>query len=507
MGNAQRPWRSVVVGILFALAATAICFIVFWQILRAVSPERQYVVLSSAYVPAILLGGAIAAVLLTVLFVNVVERLQQRTIQRVIAATRRLSSGNLTNMPFVAGDGEMALVSNALNVLRSRLLSQMELIDRQRRMLESLVDHLREGVVVARSDGRIALINPTAIHLLNLSPHGGADERAFLGRHVEACIPQHALQQLLVGPLDAPGSDASHSQGGPRYTGDTATRLEVQSSSGTAYLLARVSELLLAEPTEGETDAAVGRVVVLTDITELQRTIQMRTDFVANASHELRTPLSTIRAAIETLLTMDLLTEGPAATQFLTKIDRQSLRLQQMVADLLDLSRIESPTERFEPEPVDCRKWLSDMQARFVDRLERKGLHWETTVEPVDLTTVLVNPHLLRLALDNLVDNATKFTEAGGTIHVRICALRDEIEISVEDNGCGIPEQDQQRVFERFYQVERARSGPERGTGLGLSIVRHAVGAMHGRVQLESKPGEGTSVRMRIPAVRPAAAI
>ena len=257
------------------------------------------------------------------------------------------------------------------------------------------------------------------------------------------------------------------------------------------------SDMPLADAARGS--AATGRVVVLTDITELQRTIELRTDFVANASHELRTPLATICAAVETLLTMDLTAEKPAAEQFLEKIARQGQRLQQMVSDLLDLSRLASPAERFEPEELDVGRLIDDLHDRFAAALERKGLHWETGVEPRDFVTIRANPQLLRLVLDNLVDNAVKFTKPGGHVGVYMRGTAGETRIEVRDDGCGIPSEDRERVFERFYQVQRSRSGPERGTGLGLSIVRHAVTALQGAVRLESEPGRGTRVLVTVP--------
>jgi len=421
-------------------------------------------------------------------------RWRQRLMQRVIDTARRLSSGELESVPEVPGEDELAVLSANLSAVRSRLVAQVEMIERQRSMLASLVNQLQEGVIVARGDGRIALLNPTAVQLLNLAV-GAKGGEALVGRTVEACIPQHALQRLLVGDsghVTAPSRPAA--SGGDR-TADA--RLEVQSPAGTVHLLARASDLVLADPAGGP--ESTGRVVVLMDITQLQRTVQMRTDFVANASHELRTPLSTIRAAVETLLTMDLVKEGPAARQFLAKIDRQSGRLEQMVKDLLDLSRIESPTERFMLEPIEVRRLLADLQGRFGDALERQQLHWDTRVEPPDLVHVRVNPHLVRLAIDNLVDNAIKFTEPGG--HVTVCVRHEgsAAVFEVRDDGCGIAAEDQPRVFERFFQVERARSGSARGTGLGLSIVRHAVGAMHGTVRLESELGRGTRVLINVP--------
>lgn len=440
-------------------------------------------------------GGASAGVTilvtLTVLgalvFTGLVVRLRLRVLQRAIGTVRRLSAGDLADVPAGGDSYELSLLASELMALRRRLATQVETIDRQRRMLASLVNQLREGVIVARGDGRIALINPTAIRLLNLESVG-SDETEFVGRTVEECIPQHQIQVLLA-PAEGDATE-------PEVPADA--RLEVQSLTGTTHLLVRGSELVLGE--SGHADGAQpGRVVVLTDISALQRTIQVRTDFVANASHELRTPLSTIRAAVETLLTMDLATEGPAARKFLEKVDRQSARLQQMVADLLDLSRLESPAERFEPERLEIRRLVQDLQARFAEALERRQLAWATVIDPPSLVQVLAHPHLLRLVLDNLVDNAIKFTEPGGQVGLGIRRTNGEVAIEVWDTGCGIAPEEQQRVFERFYQVQRARSGPERGTGLGLSIVRHAVGAMRGRVQLESRPGAGTRVTVTLP--------
>jgi two-component system phosphate regulon sensor histidine kinase PhoR len=469
-------------------------------------------------------GGA--AALGTLILVIVYIRLRRRVLLRAIKTVRGLSSGDLTldtaaaaERPRslrdrraelgplcqgltvdleVTGQDEVAVLSSLLNALRRRLASQVALIERQRRMLQSLVDELQEGVIVAGPDGRIALINPTAVRLLGLRPGPGGISR-LVGQPLETCIPHHPLQRLLTWAASEPGEPAAQE-----------TRLEIETESGTVHLLARASEVALAEGSPGGSPAgaeargsAVGRVVMLTDITKLHRIVQMRSDFVANASHELRTPLSTIRAAVETLLTMDLPTEAPAARTFLEKIDRHTARLEAMVADLLDLSRLEMPAERFEPEPVDLRRFLDDLHARFAEALERKPLHCQLERPPAETATIRVNPHLLRMALDNLVDNAIKFTDPGGHIGLSLRVAEQEAVFEVSDDGCGIPEEEQQRVFERFYQVQRARSGgPERGTGLGLSIVRHAVEAMHGTVRLESRLGEGTRVSVTIPQAR-----
>jgi signal transduction histidine kinase len=444
----------------------------------------------------LIIGGAFSV--LTLGLVLTFFRARRTALNRVVKTARKLSAGDITPDVRIHGEDELAILSTTLNALRQRLASQVELIDRQRRMLQSLVDQLQEGVIVARDDGRIALINPTAVRLLALETHGRGED-ALLDEPVESSIPHHALQHLLLDP-DARISRDAVADGDAEPGTAPGTQIEIETPAGTVHLLARAAEVILAETPQRTAESARGRVVMLTDITELQRTIQVRTDFVANASHELRTPLSTIRAAVETLLTMDLDEEAPAAQMFLEKIDRHSNRLQLMVADLLDLSRLETPSERFEPEELELTRMLQDLHTRFVERLERKQLHWDTHREPPELRAIRVNPHLLRLALDNLVDNAIKFTDTEGRIAVHVHATDGETHFIVRDSGCGIAFDEQQRVFERFYQVQRARSGPERGTGLGLSIVRHAVGAMRGSIELESEPGVGTTVTIVIPS-------
>jgi two-component system phosphate regulon sensor histidine kinase PhoR len=230
----------------------------------------------------------------------------------------------------------------------------------------------------------------------------------------------------------------------------------------------------------------------------LTQQLQVKADFVANASHELRTPLSAIRASIETLLKMDLNADTPSAKRFLEVIARHGARLEAMVEDLLHLSTLESSSARFAPSAIKLRDVIDETQARCTDLMTSKGLCWEVEIAS-DCETVVANRQLLRLVLDNLVDNAGKFTDHGGHIHVGARRNNGSVDIEVRDDGCGIDKQEQSRVFERFYQVDRARTGPSRGTGLGLSIVRHAVVAMHGTVRLDSTVGKGTHVKVTLP--------
>jgi two-component system phosphate regulon sensor histidine kinase PhoR len=407
---------------------------------------------------------------------------------RLTTTAHRLSRGDLSVPIKTNGSDEVALLARSLERMRNRLARQLVTIDRQNLTLESLLAQLHEGVMVAASDGRIVLMNPAAARPLS-QPVGPS------GRRVEDCIQQNDLRQMLL----------PHSAGqGPM----NEARLDIPTEAGVRSILARGSDITLPEPdAEGDRPESpgrqvMGRLLVLTDITELTRTLQLRSDFVANASHELRTPISAIRAAVDTVLKIDAPDEAGTARRFLEVIARHTSRLEDLVGDLLDLSRLESPSASFQPTVLRLQRVGDELHDRWSNEIDRKQLRWGCDIAD-DCPNVFANLYLLQLVLDNLVDNAIKFTDGGGQIGVACRREGRSVEIEVYDIGCGIAPQDHQRVFERFYQVESARSGgaaaPPRGTGLGLSVVKHAVAALGGSVRLDSALGSGTRVTVTIP--------
>lgn len=442
-------------------------------------------------------------------------------IRRITETARSLSRGDLSARTRVQGSDEIAQLAESLNQMRDSIARQLQTIDRQRTNLEYLIRSLSEGVIVAGPEGRIVLMNEAACRLLGAkpatelapSPRGGIPGDGsghidlYVGRYLSDCITQPELKAfLLTGDLPsaetAPGDAPMIGRGLTGVRAVRELRLQVEQPSGTVHLLARCSHIELP-PSEGEGERA-GKLVVLTDITDLTRTIRMKTDFVANASHELRTPLSTIRASVETLEQINFVDDPKAAANFIRVIGKHTHRLEELVNDLLELSRLESVRTEFHPDHVRLDEMLDELQAGFAESIVNKGLNVEMNC-PENCREIVVNRGLLRLVIDNLVANAIKFTEPPGRIWVHCARLGKSISIEVRDEGCGIPKEDQDRVFERFYQVERARSGAgranpgDRGTGLGLSIVRHAVVAMHGNVLLKSQPGKGTSVTVFVP--------
>jgi two-component system phosphate regulon sensor histidine kinase PhoR len=212
-------------------------------------------------------------------------------------------------------------------------------------------------------------------------------------------------------------------------------------------------------------------------------------------SHELKTPLAVIKACAETLID-GAAADAAARDGFLTQINDQADRLHNLVIDLLELARIESHTAPLDLHPVLVADVVRECIARHQARAAAGGLQLEASGLPL---SVSADDEGLDTILENLVDNAVKYTPAGGRVSIRWSAEDGMARIDVEDTGIGIPERDRPRLFERFYRVDRARSRELGGTGLGLSIVKHLVQAMGGEVDVQSAVGRGSTFTVRLP--------
>ncbi|MEK7731815.1 MAG: histidine kinase dimerization/phospho-acceptor domain-containing protein, partial [Planctomycetota bacterium] len=354
---------------------------------------------------------------------------------RLTSTAHRLARGDLSVPIDADGSDEVALLARSLERMRDRLQRQLITIEHQGRTWESLLAQLHEGVVVSDPDGRIVLMNPAAARFLGLSMHGGSSRAALSGGLVEDHIRNPSLRGMLLS--DPPEVDQRRTAGS-----DDEKRLDIQSDVGVLSILARASEIALPAPGDGVSAgepsgrSVMGRLLVLTDITELTRAMQVRSDFVANASHELRTPISAIRAAVDTVLKIDVAKEAQHATRFLSVIARHTSRLEALVGDLLDLSRLENPSATFQPEVLRLQRICDDLHERWRGEIDAKQLRWCGDLAD-DCPNVFANPYLLTLVLDNLVDNAVKFTDPGGQIGVGCRCGEASVEIEVFDTGCG----------------------------------------------------------------------
>lgn len=336
--------------------------------------------------------------------------------------------------------------------------------------LDAILDGMIEGLVVLDADGRIARVNRAAEQMFHFS-------RMMVGGTLLEAIRHHEIAAL-----------AARAVGSER-----AIEHEVRIESPQVRIV-QISAAALRDP-QG---APAGAVLVFHDVTQLRRLEAMRQDFVANVSHELRTPLSLIKSAAETLI--DGAKDDPeVARRFLEIIDKQSSRLTLLIDDLLLLARLDSDRVELNLQPLDLWRAAQDALDDSAVAAERRGTQLENAVPRALLARA--DPGRLQQVLSNLVDNAIKYGRPAGRVVVRGRHLdAGWVEISVHDDGPGIPVESLPRVFERFYRVDKARSREQGGTGLGLAIVKNVVQAHGGEVRVESEAGQGTAFFARLPA-------
>jgi two-component system phosphate regulon sensor histidine kinase PhoR len=325
---------------------------------------------------------------------------------------------------------------------------------------------MREGVLAVGPDGRITAANTA---LLALAGHEGD---AFGRRPAEVLrIPE------VLAAVDAALAGRS-----------TSEEIAVAAPRPATLLVGAVP---LAE--------RGGALVVLHDLTELQRVERVRRDFVANVSHELRNPVATVQAAAETLDVLLADDPSPDRRRLVETIERSAVRLAALVADLLDLARLDAGQVRVESAPTPLRPLLAAAVAAFGDRAQARGVAIAVRVDP-GAERARCDPGALGTVLSNLLDNAVKYTRRGDSIELRARRDGDGVVVEVTDTGPGIEAVHLPRLFERFYRVDAGRSRDVGGTGLGLSIVKNLVLAMRGRIAVRSTPGYGTTFAVTLPA-------
>ncbi len=380
---------------------------------------------------------------------------------------------------------ELARLEARLDAGRTRFAQQLEQLRADRNQLTAVLGGMVEGVVAVDLDRQVLHLNAVAAEWFGRS----APESA-VGRPVYELSRQPELSGALIEAMEKRRRvSRSFGFGGAAGPDADQRRFDLNASP------------LLAASDGGE--LVEGAVAVIHETSELERLEGMRRDFVSNVSHELKTPLTAIHGYVETLLEPGEMDAG-TRRRFLRKIRKQSSRLGALVSDLLTLSRIESSAER--PENlVDLREQVDEVLGLLRPSGEARGL--ELVAEcPEAPVNVQGEEEALRQALSNLVDNAVKYSAAGGQVLVRLQAENGRAVLEVEDEGPGIAAEHLDRIFERFYRVDRGRSRELGGTGLGLSIVKNVVQRHGGGVEVESERGRGSTFRFWLPAARDAAA-
>ena len=396
-----------------------------------------------------------------------------RPVHELSLAAKRLAAGEI-EAPLPATDlAEVADLAAAIAGLREQLVERGLLIGRQGTQQEAVLGSMIEGVLAIDGRQRIVGINRAAAELL------GLDLDHVVRRSLQEVVRNPDLRRFALRAIDCrePVEDDLVLHGAR----DRTIRLR-----GTAL-----------RDVSGEG----GAVIVLNDVTDVQRLENVRRDFVANVSHELKTPIASIKGFVETLL--DGAADNPTdAKRFLQIVAKQADRLAAIIEDLLALSRIEQSegADDLPVEPAAIGGVLAAAAADCEPRAVERSITLDTQCDPVLVAEV--NAPLLEQAVINLVDNAIKYSDAGRTIWMEAATAGNELVIRIRDEGCGIAAEHLPRLFERFYRVDRARSRKLGGTGLGLSIVKHIVQAHRGTISVESELGVGSTFTIRLPLAR-----
>jgi two-component system phosphate regulon sensor histidine kinase PhoR len=352
-------------------------------------------------------------------------------------------------------------LSNAVRALSASLEARSLDVDAERARLSAVLERMTDGVLIADAGGYVTYLNPAAGQLFNAP--------AALGKTVTEIVRHHQLVEAWHLSLKT-GQKQEES-------------IEIPGSR-------QFLQLVILPDKETRSS-----LLLVQNLTRVRRMEKVRRDFISNVSHELRTPLASLKALTETLRD-GALNDPVAAPRFLERIEIEVDALTQMAQELLDLARIESGQVPIEMNRVDATRLLASVADRMTAQIERAGLTL-TAENPADLPDIRANAPRLEQVLVNLVHNAIKFTAPDGRVLLSASVENSFMRFTVEDNGVGIPEDELERVFERFYKADRARSGG--GTGLGLSIARHIVEAHRGRIWVESLEGQGSKFNFTIP--------
>jgi two-component system phosphate regulon sensor histidine kinase PhoR len=438
---------------------------------RVALPVRD-VAQSQAFLRRTLAWSGVAALLAAALLAGLISWVWYAPLRRVTQAAHEIAAGNLTRRVHIRGSDELARLAQAVNEMRENLARQIAAAATHGGNLQTIVGNLPEGLVAVDGAEKIVLMNRAAIDLL--AP-GAVD---FVGQPLQNVLRLAAIIDVYNAAM---------------LGGQSPARAIEINDAGRRRCLSVQSIRIPGGPPE-----SIHGMIVARDVTEAARAAAMKAEFVANASHELRTPLATIRAAVDSLADIDP-SDRQTFTKFIEILERHVQRLQNLCNDLLDLHIVESAKDRLRIEPIEAQSLVVWAQQFFGAPAGEKGLGLEVRIDGPAFA-FQSDRKLVELIVQNLLGNAIKFTPTGGRVQCLFSRQGEQVQIQVIDTGCGIRPEDQQRVFERFYQADASRRGDTqvRGTGLGLAIVKHAAERLGAGVSLASEPGQGTTVTITL---------
>ena len=418
---------------------------------------------SLGHINRIVIAGAAIAGIIAIAVAIFISRATTGPVKELTQMAKRMAQGELDQKVRVSSRDEVAELAGAFNQMAAKVKEMVGLLTAERDKMFAILSSVADGILLFDSEGRVTMINQAASKILQL----GDDK--MLGHTFIEVVHDHELDDVLQRSLK---------------TGEQQTGL-VETQLGKQFLG------VIATPLRGQS----GSVVLLQNLTELQRLQTVRRDFVANISHELRTPVASLKALAETLQA-GALDDPTAGREFLAKINVETDRLAQMVNELSELSRIESGKVHLNVQSID----MDEVAMRVVERLKAQADRGRLSLVmdiPANLPRAMADKERVEQVLMNLLHNAIKFTPSQGTINVSARAEGDIVLVAVSDTGVGISADDLPRIFERFFKTDKARVGG--GTGLGLAISKHLVEAHGGKIWAESIEEKGSTFTFTLP--------
>ena len=389
--------------------------------------------------------------------------------KKLIKSAEKIASGENVkiedNIQNIGNASDVGDLENAFSIVTNELNQKLNEVNRQKRQIETILLHMTDGIIAFNMDGSIIHINPAAKTLLDLKDKDNTFDKIFKKLDIDINIEKIVYLENW-------------------------TSSEQRKNAGNKYVN------ILFAPFQDENDRPAGVIALIQDITEHVKLDNMRKEFVADVSHELKTPITSIMGYSDTLLEGEF--DEETRKKFLNVISSEARRMARLVTDLLTLSRYDNKKVNQETTTFDLGELVKKCQEKLKFEIEKKGHNVECFVTASVPPVVADKDGIERVVL-NILSNAIKYTPDNGVIKVYVGFVYNDAYIKIIDNGIGIPEEDMDRIFERFYRVDKARSRELGGTGLGLSIAKEILDKNKGSIDIKSKVGKGTEVVIRIP--------
>lgn len=401
-------------------------------------------------------------------------------LEKITRVARRISRLEYDARVKIHRKDEIGQLAQAINGMADSLQTQLRTIRDNEDLLQSVLNNMTGGIVMVSGAGQIILVNRAAERML------GINAEVITGKSYRELKQHYELTKLMEEGLES--KEGFHEERNIYYPVESIIRLD-----GVAMMQ------------EEEQESYRGMLFLLQDVSDIRRLERMRSEFVANVSHELKTPLAAVKGFAETLLGGGV-TDEKTSRSFLQIIYDESERLNRLIGDILELSKIESKRIQMDYSPIHLSAFFDTISEMMRTVAEKKRISLELDI-PEELF-MEGDEDKLRQIFMNLLSNAINYTQEGGRVKLTACEkhsnrnAEDIVEFVVKDSGIGIPKKDLPRIFERFYRVDKARSRGSGGTGLGLSIVKHLVDLHHGTIKVESELGIGSSFIIELPILQ-----